>query len=341
MAEKTTKTTTKIPAPNAVTTTHPEKKDAVLVKADPKTVLALLCIVTSDDEKVRKTAPGGWASQAALDANMSAIKGESTDFIQKYKQFKSDTVSIALHIFFAREQYKEVHKGSTDMNFIGEYFDPAVKTMKQAEANKTSEAYQCMQYLFTQARKAVTAEVERRVRQDRATKHTALLTSAQKEMSENGELSQQIKQSLQIAGTAQGLKIPLELAQVMDGKEVEPEKLEDAIAKATEVIAAEVVTPPSEGNKSGNTTEPVAQAIANHRLIVCQLFSDTTKTVSQKIADFTAAEKTLLEGIYKGLGRMQFDSPWKRSGELFEALLVGAVSGEPVTEVPSDTRKVG
>lgn len=175
--EKNKKSATKPTAPvnqkpientSVVTTEKPTAP--VLAMPDPRTCLSVLI---ETDVKKR---PTGWASKEAFDATIAAIKGETVNFVEEYKKWQRRSTDMALIVFYARQQYKQLNPIASDMDFIGDFFDASCKTMKQAEAMRSNQAYRAIvTYLFPIARKFVEAETARKL--DLLAKQKQLATS--------------------------------------------------------------------------------------------------------------------------------------------------------------------
>lgn len=300
-------------------------------KLDSAVIMALL--LTPNDER-----PEGWASKEAFAANLNSILPEAAAFVQKFEQFKTDSASVALHMFLAREQYKVLNPGKTDMEFIGEYFDPTCATMDQRKAARECKPYQALVgYLLPLARREITRQKDLKDRRLKAENQKRILIAASNEVTK-GAVTEETRKQLQ-AASALGLAIPDALKPVLQGKAVEvtPEMkktLHEQVAATTKAIDASVETPAAGNPRTGSTTESAAKAIAHARATAVAIVHNDKMSIEQKVSGITECLKTYTTELYKSLGRQQWEPVWKRGSEIYDAAILGQISPE---QVPADT----
>ncbi len=308
-----------------------KKPEAVATKVTSAYCLSILTLGEKERDKQFPT----WATKESFETVIKPIIGEGKEFVQKWEQFNRDTASIALQLFLAREQWKKLNIGGTDMKFIGEFFDTSCAKLTQKEASNTNRAYQAIiQYLPRIARRIIDTEVQRKGREIDANAKMKVLTDTRKQIAETGHVSLETRKALAVYPEI----VPAELKEVLASASTSPVTKPQAVAIAEAIekklpeIKKTIDEKPASNVRAGSTVDPAAEALANCKfeLRKAGLPAELTTPI---IEHFVSA-------LYTALKRMQPEPVIAKSKELLMLKIAGQVTGDVVKDIPADVKKV-
>lgn len=281
----TTPTTPTEPAPST-TALEPAKPQAVAMLDEQTTRLVLMDSVR-DPEHYLELHKAHFTPEA-LEISKAAMVPKGLEVVDMFKTWMKRAADHGPHLFLFYLQDKKVN-GGTAVDFIRRYFEPNLAAgMDTRTAQKESPAYRSIiiSTFGGMVQPWLKAEIERskrlaaKAQLERALSAGSDVLSQGKQVTAttpvttpDGKETKAIPASTQIAHALANplLPMPDALPQVIrdasQGKDVDPKAFESAVAEVLADVAAKVDEPEvkegnASGNKAGSKRAPIAQAFA-------------------------------------------------------------------------------